>query len=99
MERRKPRRDAPSLLLEHLPNLGLFLLLRLRALREGRAAARIVALGSQQLAERIVRTGIGGIQADRLAERLLRASRVAFLFQSGAQHEPRLAILRLNRER
>ena len=60
-----PRR---SLLLEHFPKLGLFLLLRLRALGECRAAAGVVALQSKHLRQRIVWPGVRRGQADRLAQ-------------------------------
>src|SRR5215475_12079617 len=83
--------------LKHLTELRVFLLLRMGASLERVTAALYVALLSQHLAECVKRTGILGIESDRLAQCRYRTIEVAALLQDRAEHEVRLGVIRTER--
>src|SRR5262249_26772792 len=86
------------LLLKHSTEFDLLSLFGSGALRECLFTAIEIALLAQQLAERIVRAGIVGVESDGCAERRLGAREVAILLERGAEHEIRLGIIRSQRD-
>src|SRR5438045_6816017 len=90
-ERIKPRLEevrinALLLLLKHSSEFDFLFLPGSGALREGLFTSFDIALLAQQLAKRVVRTGVVGIEFDCCAQGGFRAVEIALLLERGAEH-------------